>query len=122
MRKRREERFGYVDLGNVRVYNTTPHPIKVVNKDLEIVLEIPRATDPLRMVEDNIFCGIIGEYPLFRKGFIAPDLPIQEENVFYIVSLPVAQLFQRRDFLVPHDLVRDPEGNVIGCKGFAYID
>jgi len=122
MRKSREERFGYVDLGNIRIYNTTPHPIKIVNKDMEVVLEIPKATDPLRMIEDSYFCGIIGEYPLFKKSFIAVDLPIKEENTYYIVSLPIAQIFQRDDLLVPHDLVRDDNGNVIGCKGFAFID
>jgi len=117
-------RFGCVEVGGVKIFNTTPHTVKVLGKDGEVLLEVPRATEPLRLQEINDFTGQVGGIPLFRKSFVGIDLPPAEEDVFYIVSLPVAQLVRRgsHDFIVPHELVRDSEGNVVGCKAFAFVD
>jgi len=118
-----KERFGCVEVGGVKIYNTTPHAVKIISSKTEgVLLEIPRASEPLRIQESADFCGQVGGIPLFRKSFSGLDLPPVEGDTFYLVALPVAQMFRRRDFIVPHDYVRDSEGNVIGCKGFAYID
>ena len=115
-------RFGFVEVGGVKIFNTTPHPIRVIDSKTSLVLlEIPRATEPLRIPEICDFCGQVGGIPLFRKSFSGLDLPPVEEDTFFIVALPVAQMFRRDDLLVPHDLVRDDDGNVIGCRGFAFI-
>lgn len=44
-------------------------------------------------------------------------LPDFEEGVFYITSqLVKSALPQRSDLLVPAEVVRDENGNIIGCK------
>lgn len=42
--------------------------------------------------------------------------PPRIEGTHYIVSLPVALVAPRGDFLVPYDEVRDAEGRIIGCR------
>ncbi len=47
-------------------------------------------------------------------------LPDPVQGVLYIVSLPVALACKHRtDVVVMHDLVRNKDGKVIGCKAFA---
>ena len=118
-----EGRFGVVEIGGVKIFNTTPHAIRVIDsKTNEVLLEIPRATEPLRIQEIADFCGQVGGIPLFRKSFSGLTLPPVVDDVFYVVALPVAQMFRRRDFIVPHELVRDEAGNVVGCRAFAFVD
>jgi hypothetical protein len=118
-----EKKFGVVEVNGVTIYNTTPHPIRIISsKTGEVLLEIPKATEPLRIQEVADFCGQVGGIPLFRKSFSGMNLPPVQEDTFYLVALPVAQMFRRKDFIVPHDYVRDSEGNVIGCRAFAFID
>jgi hypothetical protein len=119
-----EKKFGVVEVNGITIYNTTPHPIRIIGKDGQVELEIPKATEPLRLCEDNNFWGQVGGIPLFRKSFFFTELPPPKPDTYYIVPLPVAQLVRRDDddFIVPHDYVRDSEGNIIGCRAFAFVD
>jgi len=47
-------------------------------------------------------------------------MPEQVSGVAYIVSALVRSAYpDRTDLLIPHGLVRDDDGNIIGCRGFA---
>jgi hypothetical protein len=116
-----EDRFGCVEVNGVVIYNTTPHVVRIVDEKGNVVLEIPRAAMPLRIQEESTFIRRFGDIPLVEKTFLGVDLPPRMFEVFYIVSLPVAQAVRRSDFIVPHDYVRDETGNVIGCRGFARL-
>ena len=120
-----KERFGVLETWNITLVNTTPHPINIMLQGE--ILEIPAAKQPVRLREEARFIGIAGNIPLFRKEFILEDtLPPEDENgeVLFIVPALIAQLFKktRRDFVVPHDFIRDDKGNIIGCQGLAFID
>jgi len=117
-----EERFGSTEINGVKIYNTTPHLIRVLDENGQVILEIPKAPQPLRLPEIVDFCCKIGNIPLFRKFLSRLGLPPRVPNVYYVVALPIAQTIKRSDFIVPHDYVRDSEGNVIGCRAFAFID
>lgn len=56
-------------------------------------------------------------------GFTCIDgLPEKHVNVIYVVSRIVAQhLGDRTDVFCPGDLIRDGQGNIIGCKGLAHF-
>jgi hypothetical protein len=118
------ERFGVLETWNVTLVNTTPHNINVVLQGE--ILEIPAAKQPFRIREEVEFVGIAGNIPLFRKRLVLEsDLPPEDEKggILYIVPALVAQLFRkRRDLVVPHDFVRDVNGNIIGCQGLAFVD
>lgn len=66
-------------------------------------------------------CGMHEHITPVRKRFGAvTGLPDPREHVLYIVSQIVFDaLPKRRDLLVPHDMVRDAQGRVTGCRGFA---
>jgi len=120
-----KERFGVLETWNIVLVNTTPHSINIMLQGE--ILEIPAAKQPLRLREEAEFTGIAGNIPLFRKEFILEDtLPPEDENgeILFIVPALVAQLLRknRRDLVVPHELVRDLNGNIIGCRGLAFVD
>lgn len=107
----------------MRIRNLTPHSIIILNNNDEIIKTIQPEGTPLRLEEVVEPIGSIAGIPLVRKaltGDVNKILP-QEEGVYYIVSLPVAQALRRADLLVPDDLVRDEQGRVIGCRRLAVL-
>ena len=59
-----------------------------------------------------------------RFGF-PEGLPAQQREVWLIVSLVTAQQMYdsgRSDLLTPGELVRNSEGQIIGCTGFGTMD
>lgn len=79
--------------------------------------------DPLPPLEWDPFGdgGMRDHLPLVRRKFGAVSgLPDPKDGVAYIVSQIIADaLPERRDLLVPADVVRGADGQVIGCKSFA---
>ena len=66
---------------------------------------------------------VINDIALTRQTFgEVVDLPEPEKDVMLIVSRLVASACpDRSDLLVPGPLVRDSEGEVIGCRGLSII-
>ena len=118
---------------NVHIKNLTCHPIRIVRIDSETKeqtlvkvfetekdLPIPRvSTNEYRIgfIKDhddefyNVYSSVPGE---------VEDLPEKVEGVFLIVSRMVAEASMTRDdLLIPYSLVRDDQGQVIGCEGFS---
>ena len=119
------DRFGILETWNRTLVNTTPHKIDIMLQGE--ILEIPAAKQPLRLREETRFVGIAGHIPLYAKEFLLEgDLPPEDERgeILYIVPAIIAQLLrrQRRDLVVPHEFVRDLNGNIIGCRGLAFVD
>lgn len=102
------------------IINKTPHPVHIVNESGGIVKtyyedggsKIRLAVKTVRDIplEDGT--------PTSRSEFGEPEgLPEFKEGVFYIVSQLVKNaLPDRTDLLVPAEVVRDGNGNIIGCK------
>lgn len=104
--------------------NLTPHPIRLLDADGNLVREIPPSGKVLRLAEQVEPVGTLDGVPVVSKQFLIPNggrLPPLRSGTFYIVSLPVAQLLRLHEFLVPDDLVRDEHGNVIGCRRLATL-
>lgn len=123
-------------MSNMHAYlvNLTPHTIHLYQRQpaafrdpLEIKSEgIARATEIVEPIDDLHWCvfgdcGMHDHIPLVNKRYGAVDgLPDPKPHVAYIVSQVVADACpDRTDLLVPHDMVRDDAGRVIGCRGFA---
>lgn len=62
----------------------------------------------------------VNNVPIYRVSYgSVVGLPSPRDRTIYIVSLLVRQACQdRRDLVCPGELVRDPEGRPVGCKGF----
>lgn len=98
----------------MKIVNLTPHPIRIVNSE---VREIP-SSGVVRISEVTIQVGDVDGIPLVRKTYgQAEGLPEPQPDTLYIVSTMVRAAHpERTDLASPGDLVRDEQGNVIGCR------
>ena len=124
----------------IKIINLTPHKVRLMDKDGNVLVVFPSEgtvrleerrqkiktiqysfiEQPIDMTEheDPIHKKI--NIDIYKKTFGGSNLPQRQKGTYYIVSLPVAQAFpERDDFLVPDQLVRDEEGQVIGARSFS---
>ncbi len=104
------------------VINLTPHEIKVYNQKGEIIQTFPSAgVARCKIARTEI--SSIGNIPINATIFgQIENLPDEQEGIVYIVSTIVAQAAKNRDdILIPDDVVRDKDGQIVGCRAFAKI-
>lgn len=108
-----------------RVENLTPHAVKVILGETAITFPPTGTVARVAAVRRNV-----GGLDLVRNGI--PEIPVcvveygevqglpdEMPGVFLIVSALVRQaLPSRRDLLSPGELVRDENGQPVGCTGF----
>jgi hypothetical protein len=104
-----------------KIINATFHPINILNEMGVLMKVFPKTGVSIRLEErmtegediDGIPTGVIN-----WDG--AVNMPEQKEGVFYIVSqLTQSLLTHRSDLLSPKGIVRDNDGNVLGCRMFS---
>ena len=100
--------------------NFTPHNVVIViNVSTKIVIPsdgIARVTETKTATPSIDVDGVVIETFVSTFGEVE-NLPPQEDGVMVIVSAMVASAAKdRNDLLVPGELVRDNDGNIIGCK------
>ena len=104
-----------------KIVNMTPHELNIVTSSGATVILAPAGVVPRLAVTRESLPGLQTE--LGEIGVVRPtlgeieNLPAPEEGVVLIVSALVAGAAARRDVMSPGELVRDPAGIVIGCKG-----
>ncbi len=115
----------------MKLVNCTPHAITLIVDGQEVVIPpsgmVLRAAEVVA-AEELLAVNLDGEQlsvPVRTLSFQqVQGLPPVEEGTLYIVSAIVAQAVkkahpERTDFVVPHDLVRDEEGRVVGARALA---
>ena len=92
--------------------NTTPHAINLPG------LVIPPSGDVVRVSVKLTDAGNHNGIPLVRGTYgEVTGLPPEQDGVMYIVSALVrAALPHRKDLASPAKLVRDAQGNIVGCE------
>lgn len=109
------------------IVNKTPHKITLLDEDDNIIRNLPPADEPARLktkehIVDRVFEDSNKGVPIKKTDIIGvKNLPKSNENKFYLVSRTLASKLNRDDLLAPNELIRDNEGNVIGCKSLAKI-
>ena len=108
----------------VKIINLTPHEVTVVGSNGEVLAKFPPSGQVARCAVTRTAVGEINGIPVSRNvmGEIQ-GLPEKSEGTIYIVSRVVAEAAKgiRDDLVIPDDSVRDHEGRIIGCKGFAVV-
>lgn len=101
----------------IQIKNFTPHAINICNNAGEIV-KVIQSEGLARLKTVTVPIGEIDGISVTKTEFGQPEgLPDFQENVFLIVSQLVKTAFPyRSDLLVPTEVVRDENGNIIGCK------
>ena len=115
-----------------RLINLTPHMINIICESGTI--SVPACGDVARVSATKELVNTLSienvSVPIYTTTFgdvevISPDgskklFPEPEKNVLYIVSNIVkSALSDRNDVVVPADLVRDENGNIVGCRGLS---
>ena len=108
-------------VGNSVIFNLTPHAVNIVAEDLSPLATINPEEESARCSQTTIITGSIGNIPITSTSFgCVEGLPEEQEDIYYIVSRLVMQgCPNRRDLLVPNDIVRDDTGRIVGCKSLA---
>ena len=103
----------------MKILNYTPHEINLILKNGREI-KFPSIGEARCKQTQSIF-KYIGEIPIaFITVGEVEGLPDRKENVYYIVSRVVMQNCpNRRDLLVPNEIIRDETGKIIGCKSLA---
>lgn len=98
--------------------NLTPHPIHFVNDSGEVYLTLPPTLPAARCNTVTVAFGYFDGVPLTVTKFgSVTGLPEPAPGTLYIVSLVVRQASpDREDLASPGQVVRDSQGNIIGCK------
>ena len=123
-----------------RYVNTTPHAITILAaltyiKGSEENITIPSSNVSIRVKsESTVECLTIVDSLLveirkrkftsvtYLEDEVEMPLPLEQEGVLYIVSRITAEaLPNRSDLLMVDGTVRDDDGRIIGCSGFAQL-
>jgi len=102
------------------IKNLTPHPIHLVDEDNNVIRTFAPA-GLVRLKAATVDAGFtVDDCKVTRTVFGEPvGLPEYQFGQFYIVSqLVKSALPTREDLLVPAEVVRDQNGNILGCKSF----
>ena len=103
----------------IKIINLTPHSVRILDSDNNVVREY-KSEGVIRLSEKRSKITEIDGIALFQKTFGTTDLPEPQPNTYYIVSSLVAQMFpNRKDLLIPDQIVRDKDGRIIGCRSFS---
>lgn len=103
----------------MRLINFTPHTINIYGVTGEHIISVQPEATPARCAVVSEDAGAAGDVPLFRTKFGAvTGLPEPQLNTLYIVSMIVRQAYPHRDDLAsPGELIRDVNGQPVGCRG-----
>jgi hypothetical protein len=100
-----------------KLINMTPHPINIVDNVGVNIMTIP-SSGLVRLKAHTVDAGfrVDGVKITTTKFGEAEGLPDFKDGVFIIVSQLVKTAVQHRtDLLVPAEVLRDANGNIIGC-------
>jgi len=101
-----------------KIINKTPHAVYILKEDNSVLRVFPKSNGMIRVPETNEDIGTIDGIPISCTTWgETTDVPSPKQGTFYIVSQLVRNaLPDRPDLLVPKQVVRDNDGNIIGCK------
>ena len=105
----------------ITIINLTPHPVNLLDVDANVIITFH--TEGLaRCSQNDVIIGKLNKDIILTKTSYGEviGLPEQLPGTFYIVSRLVRNaLPNRTDLLVPNQLIRDSEGQIVGCRSFS---
>jgi len=111
-----------------KIVNLTPHPVNICDENGVVRLVIPSSGLARRASEHEEVGVVEFEGVSIRVNHVVfgeiVGLPEQKEGTLYIVSSLLgwaAARAGRDDVLVPDELIRDQNGNIIGAKSLSRL-
>ena len=107
----------------MKIVNLTPHTIKVVNSQNEVIREYPSAGVARVATTAETIDEVDGIKVVRTKFGQVEGLPSPDGETIYIVSMVVAQAASmRKDIIAPDTgptAYRDKDGKIVGVRQFA---
>jgi hypothetical protein len=122
----------------VTIHNMTPHPITIMDDDTSVIEVIPCSGWELRLSAQTEAVAFFGQIPITKTAF-GPLLAVKNKSFDgqanpwgnvnlstdrFVVSQMVKNSFKdsilHDILLVPAEVVRDENGNIIGCKSLGF--
>ncbi len=106
----------------VNFVNLTPHDVTiVVSEEERFTIPFSGCVVRVSLVQEDL--PSVAGIPVVRSTFGRVEgLPSPVEGTVYIVSsMTASAVGGRSDLYTPGDLVKDDEGQVIGCKGLKKV-
>lgn len=105
------------------IINLTPHDVNIVREG-KVIATIPASGAVARLATDTAICGGVEvngfTIPLTKTIFgRVENLPEEKEDTILIVSQLIKnspECQNRTDLVVPTEMVRDDDNNIIGCR------
>lgn len=112
-----------------QIINCTPHDVSIIDENGDIVVTYKPEPTPARCRKVHIKVDLegidnlaSGRTKVHRTVTVIDNLPAPKENVFYIVSKYAAvTAINRFDLLVPFGVIKDTNGNKIGCRKLGFV-
>lgn len=101
------------------ILNLTPHPITLLRGDGEENRQVLLpAGKPARVASCQTSVGEFDGMPLVRQeyGEVQDLPPIAKDTIFIVSRMVMVACPHRSDLVCPADLVRDTQGNIVGCR------
>lgn len=116
----------------MKIINLTPHVINILKSSpgagYEEVMNVPPSGKIARLEVSRketanyggvvLYESVFGE-PVLTKEGQEVEFPPKEEGIIYIVSSLFRSGFDRPDLYVPGELIRDANGQPVGCLGLS---
>lgn len=118
------------------IHNMTPHTVSVIVNGVKVDFQsegIIRAAQHDEQVSEVVTDLKIGEagsagftIPVFKSTFGVPEgVPAVLDGIYIVSSLAYQSLkavgYDMEHFVIPSGTIRDEQGRIVGCKGFARI-
>lgn len=105
----------------MKFINCTPHQITLLGADGVVLFTLPKGEVVPRLSQSTKEVEVVEGISITETSFGATqDLPDAQDGVLLIVSrLVLSANPNRKDLVVPNELVRDADGNTVGCKSLA---
>ena len=107
-----------------KLINLCPHTINILDEEASPVLTVQPSGDVARVSQSEEIVAVPGlPCRITRQTFgDVVGLPEATQGVFFIVSrLVAAACPERTDLVIPGPLVRDADGNPVGCRGLSVL-
>ena len=112
----------------VRLVNLTQHDVVIYGAADQVVLHLPASSAVARMRERRHERAPIpataGPIPAFTVGYgeQVDGLPDPQPGLVFVVSRITAAARPRADVFFPLDEVRNPQGQIVGCRALGQFE
>jgi len=103
----------------MKFVNLTPHAIHLIDSNNQMTTFMPDGTVARVSMTSTVVSNFNGIEIITQKPGPVVGLPDVCQDVIWIVSAMVRLACPARlDLVSPGDLVRDDQGNIVGCRNF----